>query len=234
MVDISRGFNHAGMVRVVRKIVSVSKNMSPSNGLNRVIGIGLVISLAGCGGNSSPAKPSSALKPVAFNAAGEQGKNEQVKEGGSSGSSMSANVNAPAGKHKEGVAVDSDLYYPVGPLAARMITRRDAGGPIAWPPVSEWGLKETAADALARIGGDAVTQLIGALHDPEPQVRLQAVRALARIGPDAAPAVAALTERLTDSDLLVRQNAARALGQIGPAAKSAIPQLIQALQTEKK
>ncbi|MEX2561398.1 MAG: HEAT repeat domain-containing protein, partial [Pirellulales bacterium] len=44
------------------------------------------------------------------------------------------------------------------------------------------GVKETAADALARIGAQAVPPLIEALADPDPEVRVQATRALARMG----------------------------------------------------
>ena len=197
--------------------------MSQSNWKLAFVGVGLVASFVGCGGSSPPPKQQQAIKPVVD------------ATGGSGGSSMSAASQKSNANRKEGVGVDSELFYPVGPLAARMLARRDdLGGPIAWPPVSEWGLKEMAADALARIGADAVPELVSALNDSNPQVRLQAARALARIGPDAAPAVQALTEHLTDVNPLVRQNAARALGQIGPRAKSAVPDLIRALQPEQK
>jgi hypothetical protein len=106
---------------------------------------------------------------------------------------------------------------------------RDASLP-SWPPMPQWGLPETAADALSRIGEAAVPALVGALSDPDPKVRLQAARALARIGPPAKDAVAALTRALDDSDVAVRANAARALGQIGPEARNAVPELIRSLK----
>jgi HEAT repeat protein len=97
-------------------------------------------------------------------------------------------------------------------------------------PFREWGVRETAADALARIGGPAVPALIETLHDPDNSIRAQAARALARMGPKAAPALQELIAALNDEDREVRQGAARALGQIGPDAEEAVPALIQALK----
>jgi HEAT repeat protein len=104
--------------------------------------------------------------------------------------------------------------------------------PLAPPPgrmeniYRPWGIKETAVDALGRIGGQAVPTLVNTLNDPNPRVRAEAARALARIGPEATEAVPALIARLDDPDEEVRQAAARALGQVGPAAATAVPALI--------
>lgn len=98
------------------------------------------------------------------------------------------------------------------------------------PMDREWTVQQTAADALARIGGSAVPALIATLHDPEPHARAQAAQALARMGPAAKPAVPALIEALSDPDDSVRQSAARALGQIGPDAEDAVPALIELLR----
>jgi transglutaminase-like putative cysteine protease len=121
----------------------------------------------------------------------------------------------------------SDTAYESSPSDRRDV--RDASL-LNWPPVQQWGLPETAADALSRIGEPAVPALVSALSDPDPKVRLQAARALARIGPPARDAVPALTRALDDTDLAVRANAARALGQIGPNASSAVPDLIRSLK----
>lgn len=94
----------------------------------------------------------------------------------------------------------------------------------------EWGVRETAADALARIGDPAVPALIETLHDPDPSIRAQAAQGLARMGPKAAPAVPELILALNDDEREVRQRAARALGQIGPSAEEAVPALIKALK----
>jgi HEAT repeat protein len=94
----------------------------------------------------------------------------------------------------------------------------------------QWGVRETAADALARIGDPAVPALIDTLHDPDQSIRAHAAQALARMGPKAAPAVPELILALDDPDREVRQGAARALGQIGPDAEEAVPALIKALK----
>lgn len=95
--------------------------------------------------------------------------------------------------------------------------------------VPQWGLPETAADALARIGPTAVPALMKALQDADPKVRTRAAQAFARMGPEASDAVPALTRALADKDPDVRRYAARALGQIGPAAETAIPALVMAM-----
>jgi HEAT repeat protein len=94
-----------------------------------------------------------------------------------------------------------------------------------------WGVKETAVDALGRIGEVAVVPLIQALADPDPGARTQAARALARIGPAAKEAVPELMRCLDDPDEEVRQAAARALGQIGPAAAPAVPALVGLIES---
>jgi HEAT repeat protein len=75
----------------------------------------------------------------------------------------------------------------------------------------------------------AVIPLIEAVRDVSPEVRLQAIHALAAFGERAAPAVSALTEAL-DNEFL-RTAAADALGGIGPPARPAWPKLVD-LATE--
>ncbi|HEY2841241.1 MAG TPA: HEAT repeat domain-containing protein [Pirellulales bacterium] len=89
-----------------------------------------------------------------------------------------------------------------------------------------WTVKETAVDALARIGNMAVPALIDALNDPNPDVRVEAARSLARMGDQGKAAVPTLIERLSDPNEEVRQASARALGQMGPAAAEAVPALM--------
>jgi HEAT repeat protein len=98
------------------------------------------------------------------------------------------------------------------------------------PDFRRWTVRETAVDALARIGEDAVAPLVQTLSDPDPEARASAARALSRMGPTAEPAVPALIVALKDEDRDVRQSAARALGQIGPGAHAAIPALIEAMR----
>lgn len=114
---------------------------------------------------------------------------------------------------------------PVSPAPLGGVTR--AG---RFTELTRVTLPETAADALARIGEPALRPLIETLRDPNPQARLNAVRALSKMGPAAREAVPDLARLLrSDPDEQVRQNAARALGQIGPDAAEAIPALIEAM-----
>ena len=95
----------------------------------------------------------------------------------------------------------------------------------------DWTVKETAVDALARIGASSVPALIDALKDPNPDVRVQAARSLARMGDSGKAAVPILIERLHDPNEEVRQASARALGQMGAAAADAVPALIAILKS---
>jgi HEAT repeat protein len=101
---------------------------------------------------------------------------------------------------------------------------------LSEPYVRVWTVQETVADALGRIGGEAVPALIQALSHPNVEVRVQATRALALIGARAQPAVPELSRLLGDENEEVRRGAARALGQIGPAAGAAVPALLRLLE----
>jgi HEAT repeat protein len=119
---------------------------------------------------------------------------------------------------------------PQGPQVVRPLRRDQATRLRMMPAFRDWGVRDTAADALGRIGDAAVPALIAALEDPDRDVRTQATRALARMGAKAESAIPALIEALNDDDKEVRQGAARALGQIGPLADEAVPALVQALR----
>lgn len=92
-------------------------------------------------------------------------------------------------------------------------------------------VRAVAAAALGSIGPagpDALAVLQEMLSTPE---SLPALRALARYGADAAPAlpkIIVLLEHKDDSE--IRWNAARTLGKIGPPAKEAMPNLSAALE----
>lgn len=93
-------------------------------------------------------------------------------------------------------------------------------------PVSQVRAGELVDDAFARRYPQAVPLLTNELQDENALVRWCAIRALAKIGGDAAVAVPALIEMAqTDPDLEVRTRAVRALGELGPASKSAVPVL---------
>jgi HEAT repeat protein len=90
-------------------------------------------------------------------------------------------------------------------------------------------VRESAAQALGRIGPAAMPTLITNLTDTNAQIRGAAAEALGRFGPTAADAVPALITALSDGDIWGRWNAAQALGQIGRTAADAVPALITAL-----
>ncbi len=73
--------------------------------------------------------------------------------------------------------------------------------------------RDAAAWALGRIGGDrALGPLLGALSDPQWQVRREAAQALGNLEDEGA--VPALTEALADPVTVVREWAARSLETI--------------------
>lgn len=86
----------------------------------------------------------------------------------------------------------------------------------------------TAIETLERLGGEAldVRLFMGALADPDAEVRKAAVRTLGSCGARAAESVPALIKLLADTDEQVRLRAIEALGRIGPAARAALPALM--------
>lgn len=132
------------------------------------------------------------------------------------------------------VPVSTPPPHEESPEEAQMV---EALKPVLEPPGTrvikmfrEWGVADTAADSLARIGESAAPALIEGLADPNPEVRAQSARALARMGPKAHSAVPALIIALDDEDVHVRVGAARALGQIGAEAEEAVPALMRAMK----
>lgn len=90
------------------------------------------------------------------------------------------------------------------------------------------------AAPAATYRGRTAAQWAESLGDKDHGVRWHATYALGRMGPDAAPAVAALERILAhlDEHEYVRGGAAWALGQIGPQAASAVPLLAQTLSSK--
>ncbi len=87
------------------------------------------------------------------------------------------------------------------------------------------------ARALREIEGQdddiAIEEIVSRLEDPDTDIRIEAVRALGRIG--SPNVVDALINQLTDPSSSVRADAARALGRIGDPR--AVPYLIEGLQS---
>jgi HEAT repeat protein len=99
----------------------------------------------------------------------------------------------------------------------------------------EYQVSSMAQLALRSIGKDAVPALRKAFEDRnKAKIRYSVAYCLAEIGPDAAPAVGALTKGLSDADPEVRHWAAYALGNIGEGARRAVPDLIRLIGTESE
>ena len=79
-----------------------------------------------------------------------------------------------------------------------------------------------AAQALRKMGPEAVPALIEALRDPDVKVRQAAAQALVRADQGAQSAMPALIEALRDPEGEVRAPAAFALGRMGPEAMPAL------------
>ena len=75
-------------------------------------------------------------------------------------------------------------------------------------------LANVGFSVLGPLAEGAVPGLITELANPDPEVRIIAVRALGRIGPAAESAVPALRRALNDTDSLIQDNAAGAISLI--------------------
>jgi hypothetical protein len=97
------------------------------------------------------------------------------------------------------------------------------------------GTEAGRADVLRAIGAfgpgaaSAIDELVKALSDPDPNVRIAAAWALSQMESAGAGAVSGLKRSLADANPRVRSLSAVALRSIGPRAVDAVPELIQAL-----
>jgi HEAT repeat protein len=97
-------------------------------------------------------------------------------------------------------------------------------GPAAWAAAANLREPRTPTGTAAEIGK--------ALSDADPLIRDLAAIALRDKGPEALPALPALTSALSDSDPNVRLMAANAIAAIGKQAASAVSALIAAASVE--
>ncbi len=99
-------------------------------------------------------------------------------------------------------------------------------------------VRHQATYALAQIGSDAepaVSVLMEHFDDSKVEVRRYIPEAFGAIGPNAAPAVPLLIDRLAnDEDVQVRFESALALAQIGPTSSDAIPVLQESLSDKNR
>ena len=73
----------------------------------------------------------------------------------------------------------------------------------------------------------AIPQLVTALDNKRPQIRLEAARTLAQLGPKSKSAVPALQKKLTDEDPDVRRESLAALAEIGTESSAAVPDIVK-------
>jgi HEAT repeat protein len=108
----------------------------------------------------------------------------------------------------------------------------DTDGLLAGLKDADSAKRNQAAAALGRTRPDAriVQALIDVLKDQAVEVRQSAMLALARMGPAARSAVAALTEAVRDEHVCLW--AVSALARIGPAARAAVPVLLEATSSQ--
>ena len=121
-----------------------------------------------------------------------------------------------------------------GPLAAVAQERLHEGRPLAdWTgdlEKSDAPVRRRAAAALAAFGPDALAPLgHAAVSDADPEVRLEAIKSIGRLGPAGAPAVPALVQASRDRVIFVRRGAATALGSVRATTPEALEALIHGL-----
>jgi HEAT repeat protein len=95
-------------------------------------------------------------------------------------------------------------------------------------PHEDHNVKREAAEALGKMGPEAIPSLVKALQNNQYFARRMSALALGEIG--GADAVPALIKALQDGDRSVRVISVQALGKIGPDAREAIPALTRALK----
>ena len=93
----------------------------------------------------------------------------------------------------------------------------------AWPEIHQSAV--AALESVLAEPGMAAGILRNELEDPSWLIRLNAVRELGELGPDAALAIDSLIRRLEDPQPSIREMAATVLGSLGPAALAALPAL---------
>jgi HEAT repeat protein len=93
-------------------------------------------------------------------------------------------------------------------------------------------VRQTAGNALWRIGTPAVPALLPALKSEHAAVRKLALGALGRMTPPVRKAVPAMAELLKDEDESVAWQAGQVLGEMGDAAGEALPALLEASKAD--
>ena len=80
---------------------------------------------------------------------------------------------------------------------------------------------------------EADSDLLGKLNSPDPAIAREAIRALARAGPDAAPAVPALLRAMGRHDSALDNDISTTIAKIGAPPKQAVPELVRLMRDDR-
>lgn len=120
------------------------------------------------------------------------------------------------------------LYKSYGPLEKKPVPPKDHLSSSA-PPIDMTELKSLGQGRRDHI----IQRLIRLLREGDPDARLYAAQAFAKLkapAPDALDAAPDLIRALKDEHSMLRASAVDALGVVGPSAKEAIPALVEILE----
>jgi HEAT repeat protein len=121
-------------------------------------------------------------------------------------------------------------------MAARAIAELEPAPEVIRPAMEKLigGADAETADrifsAFASLGAKIMPLAINALKDPSPLRRERAMRVLAKVGPEAAPAVPELIAIVNGQDAKLKMEALFAIAAIGPGAGAATPAATAALK----
>jgi HEAT repeat protein len=139
----------------------------------------------------------------------------------------------PAARRRAG-----DILYHQSNLNRTVITPATAGVVIAGMATlagdTDVEVRRKAIVMLCRLGKPDAPEVLEALRDRDPQLRLATCDAIARRGSDVPATVhVPLTERLDDADPLIRVEAAEALLTLQPESPRLVPVLLAGLWHER-
>ncbi len=147
----------------------------------------------------------------------------------------------PEDKQKQAAAIGllatklGDKDRDAAHMAARGIAELEPTAEVIRPAMEKLlaGADAETADriftALASLGSRIMPLAINALKDPSPARRERAMSVMAKVGPEAAPAVPELIKIIQGTDAKHKIEALFVIGAIGPTASAAAPAAVAAL-----
>jgi len=147
----------------------------------------------------------------------------------------------PEDKQRQKAAVEhlatklGDKDRDAAHMAARAIAELEPSADVIRPAMekvmatADAETAERVISAYASLGAKILPLAIQALKDQLPTRREQAMRVLAKVGPEAAPAVPDLVGIIQGKDLKEKAEALYVVGAIGPGASAAVPAAVASL-----